>query len=389
MALELLHFFINGTMVIFAAFFQLYLQDIGMDTVEIGWLLAAGPLISLLAHPFWKYWTDRKQSAKPVLLLMLAGLLVSSYLLFSVSTYRMLYWFLILFYFFQVSLLAQNNTFTLDYTSAKGQGFRKFRIWGSIGWAVTALAAGPLIDLTQPCGLSALLIPLILLALGACALIPAQRREVGTPWLHARELIAVVRNKYFMTFLLLGLLVAIPNTMNGMFMPIFMLDLGGSKLYVGLAVFLSTIFEAAVFVLLRRFLRRKLTHLLACLTLVSLLFALRWYLMSIATEPLQIILIQLLHSVTFGGFFYVGSQLTGLFLPRPYRSSGQAVYALFWSGLSGVFAGLLGGWLFLNFGGITLYKICLMFTLCGLIGFGVMWYHLHRHGYSPLRSYEN
>ncbi|MNO68524.1 hypothetical protein D3C76_593580 [compost metagenome] len=121
---------------------------------------------------------------------------------------------------------------------------------------------------------------------------------------------------------------------------------------------------------------------MGCLMFVSLLFALRWELMSAASTPLQIIFIQVLHAVTFGGFFYVGTKLTALFLPRPFRSSGQAVYTFAVSGVSGIIAGFLGGWIFQNFGPVVLYKIGVSLALLGAAGFGVMWYHIYKHGYT-------
>ncbi|WP_212977768.1 hypothetical protein [Paenibacillus azoreducens] len=38
----------------------------------------------------------------------------------------------------------------------------------------------------------------------------------------------------------------------------------------------------------------------------------------------------MLHSITFGGYYYIGTQLTSHLVPGEYRSSGQAVYGLTW-----------------------------------------------------------
>ncbi|WP_178023288.1 MFS transporter [uncultured Paenibacillus sp.] len=381
--LGLLNFFIYGTMVIFAAFFQLYLQDIGMDKLEIGSLMAIGPLISLLAHPFWRYLGDQRQNPRAILIAMMLGLLVMGHLMFKVNTFSMLYLTMILLYFFLSPLLAQSNTLILGYTAETENRFGSYRIWGSLGWTFIALAAGPIIDVIGHHGISLLFSVTLMLAIGATLLLPSIRQSSQTPWLKGWELRRALQNKYLLAFVVFSMLVAIPNAMNSMFMPLFMTDLGGSRLEVGGAVFLSTVFELLAFILLDRFLKRKMSYLLACITIVSLLFAIRWDLMSEATQPIQILLIQLLHSVTFGGFFYVGTKLITLLLPRPLRSAGQAVYTFAASGLAGVIAGFWGGWMFQNFGSVVMYRSGVALTLIGALGFAAIWYQVRHHGYSP------
>ncbi len=117
------------------------------------------------------------------------------------------------------------------------------------------------------------------------------------------------------------------------------------------------------------------------LAFVSLLFTFRWLLMAEAVSPIQVIFIQLLHAVTFGGYFYVGTQLTMMFVPNAFRSTGQALYTMTWSGVSGVIAGFLGGWLFQNFGSEQMYLAGMALSLAGAIGFGLMWLNVRRTGY--------
>ncbi|MNJ31745.1 putative 3-phenylpropionic acid transporter [compost metagenome] len=386
--LGLLNFFIYGTMVIFAAFFQLYLLDVGMDKFEIGSLMAIAPLVSLLAHPFWRHLSDRTHNVRFILLIMLTGLLVAGHMVFKVNTYTALYVTMVLLYFFQSPLLSQSNSLILGYIEGTGLKFSTYRIWGSLGWAFIALASGLVIDQAGHNGISLLFSLTLMLAIGATLVLPSIRKTTDTPWMKSSELARVLHSKYFIAFIVFGLMVSIPNAINSIFFPLFMNDLGSSRLQVGGAVFLSTIFEAGAFTLLHRFLKRKMTYLLACITIVSFLFALRWQLMSEASTPLQIIMIQVLHSVTFGGFFYVGTRLTALLLPRPFRSSGQAVYTFALSGLAFLLAGFLGGWLFQSFGAVIMYRFGVTLTLFGAAGFAAMWYRIYKVGYSPLPRSE-
>lgn len=382
-SLKWFNFFIYGTIVIFTSFFQLYLQDVGMNKLEIGTLMSIGPFVSLFANPFWGIWADRSQNIRKVMLFMLIGTLIFSQLVFRAGSFEMIYITMLLFFFFQTPLFAQSNTMILGYIDGTAHRFGSFRLWGSLGWAFTAIAAGPLIGRLGIPALPYLFTVLLAFTISALLLLPKPEHGVGTAPAPFKGLGSIIMNPLFLCFIFFGILVAVPNAMNSTFMTLYISDMGGSKEMIGLAVFLSSILEAAVFLLCDRLLRRKISVMVGWLGLVSLLFALRWWLMSEATSPLQVALIQVLHSLTFGGYFYVGTQLTMLFVPRQYRSSGQALYTLTWSGIAGIVGGLLGGWLFQNLGAQSMYKFGVFLSIIGSLGFGFMWLFVVRGGYRP------
>lgn len=385
-SLKWFNFLVYGTMVLFTSFFQLYLQDVGMNKFEIGGMMALGALVSIVANPFWGIWSNRHQNIRQIVMIMLAGTLLLSQLIFQANTYEMIYLALILFYFFQGPLLAQSNTLILSYIDRTDHRFQSFRLWGSLGWAVTAIAAGPIIDWTGVSVLSYMFAALLVLSIVSLLTMPRLNQYIGMAPLPFKGFGKLFANPFFLCFILFGILVSIPNTMNTTFMSLYITDLGGSKTMIGLAVFLSSILEVGVFVLCERFLKRKISVLVGCLALVSALYVLRWWMMADATLPVQVAFIQILHSITFGGFFYVGAQLTMLLVPRPYRSSGQALYTLTWSGLSGIIGSVLGGWLYQNLGALSMYQGSVFLTFIGTLGFGFMWLFVVRGRYHPVNE---
>ncbi|MBP2001855.1 PPP family 3-phenylpropionic acid transporter [Paenibacillus shirakamiensis] len=382
--LGFLNFFIYGIMVIFGGFFQLYLQDIGLDKLEIGSLIAMAPVVSIAAHPFWKYCNERQQNAKYVLVMTLTGLLVASLLVYQATTYTNLYWIMIVFYFFQTTLPAQNNTLTLHYIEPSRYKFETLRQWGSIGTGVIAIISGVIFYVYDQIDLIFVLIACLLLAIGSAFILRPVPYGNEVLRLTSKEIRGSLQSKHFIVFVILGMLIAISSTMNAIFMPIFLTELGGSRLDVGLAIALSVVAETAVYLALRRYIRKDLTSLMICIAITALLFSIRWYLMSQTTSPAQVLLLQCMHAITLGGFYYVGTQITTLLLPRPFRSSGQAVLTLGWGGVSGVIAGLLGGWLYQTFGGVTMYKAGFTFAFIGMLGFAFMGYRMFKRGYTPI-----
>ncbi|WP_331281346.1 MFS transporter [Paenibacillus sp. FSL R5-0345] len=382
-SLKWFNFFVYGTMVLFTSFFQLYLLDVGMNKLEIGVLFSMGALVSIFANPFWAFLTDRSQNIRRIVLLMLFGTLVVSQFMFRANTYEMIYNAIILFYFFQGPLFAQSNSMILSYIEGTNQRFRSFRLWGSIGWALIAIVAGFILDWAGVSILTYLLTALLGASILSVLVLPKINHTIMRAPMPFKGLSKVIFNPFFLLFLLFGILVSIPNTMNTTFISLYITDLGGSKKMIGLAVFLSSILEIGVFVLCDRFLKRKISVLLGWLALVSGLFVLRWWFMADATTAIQVVFIQILHCITFGGFFYVGTQLTMLLIPRPYRSSGQALYTLSWSGISGFIGGILGGWMYQYLGAQSMYQTGVFLTLFGTLGFGFMWLFVSRGGYRP------
>ncbi|NGM82236.1 MFS transporter [Paenibacillus sp. 7124] len=388
-SLKWFNFFVYGTMVLFTSFFQLYLQDVGMNKLEIGVLMSIGPFVSIFANPFWGLWAGRYPNIRVIVLLMLAGTLLFSQLIFQANTYETIYAAIILYFFCQTPLFAQSNTLVLSYIYGSEQRFGSFRLWGSLGWALTAIAAGPIIDYGGVSVLSYLFAVLLGLSIVSLATLPKLRHSIGIAPMPLRGFHVLFKNPYFLFFIFFGILVSIPNTVNNTFMSLYINDMGGSKTMVGLAVFLSSIVEVGVFMLCDRYLRRKISVLIGWLALVSLLFALRWWLMAQSTTPLEVAFIQILHSITFGGFFYVGTELTMLLIPRPYRSSAQALYTLSWSGISGMMGGILGGWLFQYLGAQSMYEFCVFLALIGAIGYAGMWVFVRRNHYRPHQVTED
>lgn len=278
-SLKWFNFFVYGTVVLFTSFFPLYLQDVGMNKLEIGSLMSVGALVSIIANPFWGIWSDRYQNIRRIVLVMLTGTLVLSQLVFQAHTYEMIYVSILFFYFFQGPLFAQSNTMILSYIDGTNHKFGSFRLWGSLGWALTAILAGPVIEWAGCIYLVLSLAALLCAAMLSLVALPRLDHSIGVAPLPFKGFQKIFYNPFFLCFIFFGILVSIPNTMNNTFVSLYITELGGSKTMIGLAVFLSSILEVGVLLLCNLFLKRRVSVLLGWLALVSVLFVLRWWLM--------------------------------------------------------------------------------------------------------------
>jgi len=139
------NFFIFGALSIYSTFFALYLQEIGWSTLEIGGLMAGGPVVSLFANPFWGYMSDRFRNLRMVLIIMLACAMLLMLVVFLAQSPVLIYSTMFLFFFFQVPIFSQSNSLILNTIEGTPHNFGAFRLWGSLGWAIMAASAGPVI----------------------------------------------------------------------------------------------------------------------------------------------------------------------------------------------------------------------------------------------------
>jgi MFS transporter, PPP family, 3-phenylpropionic acid transporter len=361
-----------GTMAILFTFFPLYFASQGLSKIQIGMLMAGGPFISIFANPFWGYLSDKYQNIRRTIVALIIGSFITVQAVFQLENYAALLAIMLAFFFFQSPLNSQGNSLILNAIEGTRHKFGSFRMWGSLGYAAVAVAAGPVL---HAIGMERIWIAysfLLLTALACTIGLPRGNLTAVSSVFSNRGYASVFKNRTFLIFVLLGVLISVPNSMNSTFIAIYIRELGGTEVAVGWSAFMAAVFEVAVFLLLDRIVKREVRFMIAGLALVSVLFSLRWTLMSLATEPIHILLIQSLHCVTFGGYFYLGTTLTSLLVPSEYRASGQAAFALTWGGISGIMAGFAGGWLYETLGAVMMYRVNAILALCGVAGFALV-----------------
>ncbi|WP_248927278.1 MFS transporter [Paenibacillus hamazuiensis] len=372
-AIKGFNFFIYGAIAVYTSFFPLYMKSIGVSALHTGLIMAGGPFISIVANPFWGYMSDRWNNIKRVLLVLLSGSTAVMLTVFfgGSSSLAALFALMLAYFFFQSPLFSQSNSLILDAIENTELRFGAFRLWGSLGWALIAAAAGPVLGSIGIGRFWAVYGILMLVSIRIAFALPQGKPRPKAEAGHGGYL-RIFASKRFIAFLAIGVLISIPNGMNTAFVSIYMSDLGGHEGLIGVSAFLTSIFEIPVFLLFDRYLPKIGRALIGCLCAVSLLYAARWLLMSSAGSAYEVAVIQMMNSVTFGGYYYIGTQLTYSLVPREYRASGQALYALSWGGLSGIIAGIAGGWVFQHEGAVAMYRLGAVLALFGAAGFLAM-----------------
>lgn len=358
-------FFMTNALLI--SFFPTYFVSKGFSKTQIGLIYSIGPTIGILANLFWGYISDKNQTMKKTIAAVLLGQLIFALILFQMNTYVLIFITMICFYFFQTPLNSLNDSQLLLHISKKKASYASFRVWGSIGFAVSAFLFGILLqsDKGHPQLIAFLTIGTILFSLILSFFLKDSRTSMKK--IEFSGIYQIILSRKLLIFLLLILIFAIAHRTNDAFLSIYLHDLGANQALIGFSWTVSSLSEIPIFFLLSRYgTRYKELPLLA---LASFAYVLRYVLMSLTEEPYFIIMIQALHSITFGIFLFSALRYITQLVPDQYRATGQAIFTVVWSGMAGLISSLLGGVIFDHWGGHTLYICAAAVALVAGIGF--------------------
>ena len=353
-ALKSLIFFYFATIGVLLPFLPLYLAGEGLNTVRIGMLLAIGPFISMVVQFPWGFVSDRMQTVKKIVIFQLAASAVLVTLVFQADTFGLIALAMVFFYAFSWPVIPLLDSLTLATVRERGGSYGGFRLWGSVGFALTALASGTILAVV---GVDKMLF-IYLGLVGVClvlALLVRDAAPVGRP-VALRKVGELLVRREVLVFLLIVTCLSATNKANDAFLSLFIGHLGGTEAHVGWAWTIAPLSEVPVFALGAALFTRY--HELTLLAVASAVFALRWTLFVLVPGPEYLLVVQLLHSVTFGLFFMSAVAYMSKLVPPELRASGQGLLAGCIGGVGGIMGSLLGGLVMSSLGPRPLYGIC-------------------------------
>jgi PPP family 3-phenylpropionic acid transporter len=238
-------------------------------------------------------------------------------------------------------------------------------MFGSLGYAVSALGFGFLLkatdsDWTMGFALLTVAGSLVLSLFLGNFQATRSKFQLSGLW-------TVLKRKETLFFFGLVSLVSVAHRMNESFLAIAMREHGAASSTIGAASLASSVSEIPMFFLLARYGHRF--RELPLLAVASIMYMIRLFLLSIASEPFEFVLLQLMHSVTFAIYYITALRYLQSIVPDEFRSSGQALFGMVWTGFAGLIAGTVGGALYDAFGLSVVYRLGAVFALAAAAGF--------------------
>ncbi|ADO76952.1 MFS transporter [Halanaerobium praevalens] len=363
MAFKLYNFIFYITMAAFG-YFNLFFQDVGLDSFQIGLVNAIPRIFALLLMPFWGFLTDYLQENKKVLLITLLGTLVSVILFPQTESFKLLMLLMFFYTLFQNPIIPLSDSLLLDYLGDNSNYYGKFRLWGSVGYMLSVSILGYFLEATASANLFYIYALVLIISIFLLKFLPKSKREIKV--LDPGDFKKIFRKKRLVYFLFFVFILQTAMNANYSYFPIYIVDHGGGAFLLGIALTISSASEILAFLFSDRIIKNN--KFSKIIIIISLGFVLRW--LSLALFPYRLIILvsQILHSITFGLFFAVGVDYVDQISGEKFRATGQNIYAAVFMGVSAISGSLLGGKIYQIAGGEKMYFVWALLSLtAGLI----------------------
>ena len=345
-------------------YWSLYLKSLDFTALEIGQLMALIMTTRIISPNVWGWIAD--YTGRRMLIVRLGSALSAITFLgvFWAHSYWPLALTMLLFSFFWNATLPQVEATTLTHLGASTHRYSAIRLWGSVGFIVTAMGVGPLLELWSPAILPPLMLVLFISIWVSSLLVPeGQSMQHPAP---AHGLGRLMYRPEIIALLAVGFLMQASHGPYYTFYTIYMEEYGYSRGFIGQLWSLGVVAEIAIFLAMHRLVPRFGLRRLWLIALA--LTTLRWTLIGIAPLYLPVMLFaQILHAFSFGVFHVVAIALVHIHFTGHHQGRGQALYASLSFGAGGAVGALCSGIAWDHFGGSNTYLFAAVASFMALL----------------------
>ena len=353
-------------------FWPLWLENRGLGAVEIGLLLAIGPWVRVVANPIAAQLADRSGRAKTVLAAF-AGL---SLLVFAGFIPAQGFWWIgamsLLAAICFPAMLPIGESQVMGAVLRHKLDYGRIRLWGSITFIVATLGAGRLLTGRDP----DLVLMLVLAALAATFLaalsFPQQPADASKA--ERSGIATLLTQPRFVLFVVTASLLQASHAVLNGFSTLHWRAAGISETIIGGLWAEGVIAEIALFSVSGFFVARL--GPIGLLALAGVSGIVRWTVLAQTTDLTALLIVQLLHGITFGAVHLAAMHFVAGNAPTGLSATAQGIYASS-SGLAMGLAMVAAGSLFAAFQGQAFFAMAAISAVgTGLVA--LLWLHNYR-----------
>lgn len=351
------YFFYFATLGCFLPYWSLYLEDSGFSALAIGELSALMVATKIVAPNIWGWIADHTgKSLRIIRIASFFGAVFFSGFLF----FKGYYWFALItvcFSFFWNASLPQFEAATLSHLKQEPHRYSRIRLWGSVGFIVTVLGIGRLLEYFSivylPWVITIMLSLIWLVALMTPEAKSSASAQDGVGMRH------ILFKPEVLAFFMVYMLLQLAHGPYYVFYSIYLNQFHYPATMIGSLWALGVCAEIILFIFMKRLLA-KIS--LRTILLVSIFLSIgRWLMIAHFPESLSMmILAQLLHAATFGSSHIAAIHLVHHYFGSRHQGKGQALYSSMSFGLGGMLGSLYSGYLWDDFGPVFVYSMASM-----------------------------
>lgn len=362
-SLRLFLFLYSSSGTIILSFLPVYFQDNGFTPAEIGWLMAIGPFASILIQPIAGYYSDKWKTVKKILQICLIGAIISGILMFQMNVFLTLMIAAFFLFMFTSPIGALGDSLAQKTASQYQISFGGIRMWGSVGYATTSLLIGQLLLFI---GINNIMYPFLFFVI--CSLFVSfflTDTTFPSKPVKVFDAFYLLKDRKLIFFLCAILFISTAHRMNDYFIGIYIMEIGGDASLIGLAWFIGVAVEALVFFLSMYWIDKYSELNLIIFT--GFIYAIRFIILSQVKDPSILLLLQILHGITFPIVYTASLQYISKLVPDYVLGTGQLLFITVFFGISGILGSSIGGMIMDATNGAYLYFIMGMIALMGSI----------------------
>lgn len=347
-------------------FVTLYLNGKGINSTDIGFLLAVGSGAGIVAQPILGYVNDLAHDSRRILLLSV----IFSPVMFAGYGLWHRFWPL-----FAVSVLlavAQSAAPILDAMAVQegtrsGFSYGQIRLWGALSFALTTMVAGYVYNIVGTSSFFFVYGALSLILVWTTFYLPRSTALSRPQENLFRGIWKVLSNPSLLFFIAICFVLSTSISINFSFLPLYYQDLHYPMGWVGLNFTVAALVEVPFFYLSGKILAG--VGPMRVVILASLLYTVKYVIMAFAPGAVAVIVIQVLDGTAYALYWSTGVQLVAALAPPRRTATAQTLYGAIAGSLSNIVGSSLGGFLLQHVGPSNLYFVTAGIGTLSLVGF--------------------
>ncbi|MGG4034948.1 MFS transporter [Paenibacillus cisolokensis] len=343
----------------FYPYISLYFSERGLSNTEIGLIMSIWAFVSLISQPLMGIVNDRMRDPRVVLMVSVLAAPLLSLGFYYLDSFTAMLALSVIFAWFHTSAAPLSDAIAVDIGSRKGYPFGNIRLWGALSYSLGAFFTGFLFEKHGYENLFFYFVAVSMLVFLCLFQFPKTKASVPriTVFEQARE---VIRNRRFMIFSGISLLVVMSMAGNSTFLPIYFVEMGFDKTWVGTAAAIAAMVEVPMFWFAAKLSGKIGNYAVLCIGAAA--YAIRCLLLFSFHHVFLTLALQLLDGLAYAFVTAVAVEIVERFASNGTKATFQLVYAAITGSLGGIIGNAAGGALVDWMGTPFLYLI--LFVLC-------------------------
>jgi MFS transporter, PPP family, 3-phenylpropionic acid transporter len=305
----------------------------------------------LLSTPIWGALADISQRHKVSLLAAIGGALSMVGMLSQLRQFTHIAFAVLFVAFFSAPIIPLVDNSVMALLGSRKDLYGKQRMWGAIGWGVSAPLVGSLADRF---GTGFFFLGyLIWLGLGFLVVFGLPIKPVLHRISYSQGIKQLIAKKEWILFLLTVFVSAANLSIITNYLFLFFNDLGANRSMMGWGLSIATISEIPVLFFADRLIKKFGAQGMLFLSLIASIIRSFGY--AVSPTPWFALGLQMLHGLTFSGMWAAGVSYASQIAPPGLGATAQSLFFSVVFGLSGIVGGFTGGVLYEVFGGVGMF----------------------------------